>query len=173
MKAFKSLLVVFLLVVNGYAAASGYAIFVKIDGVTGESIDANHKGWSNAESFSYVIGQEPMHSGDARRGRAAEMGVEVVKPIDSVTPYLSDAVAKGKVVPKMTIEVCAGGEGGGCSLTCDLKHVRITSVTIKSENQSLPLETISLEFDEIRLRYTGYSQTGASTGSKEFNWTAH
>jgi type VI secretion system Hcp family effector len=174
MKAFKSLLALCLFLGCGYAAASGNAIFIKIEGVAGESLDANHKGWSNVESFSYGIGRDSAEAGGGlRRGGQVEMGLKVVKPIDRATPYLSEAVAKGKVIPRVLMEVCSGGQGGGCRLTYELKNVRVASVTIKSENQSLPLETVSLVFDEIRLRYIEYSKTGAPAGSKEFNWTMH
>ncbi len=173
MKVLKLLLFMFLLAANGYAAATGYSIFFKIEDVAGESAEAKHKGWSNAESFSYVIEQGSTQSSTARGRQGVDMHMEVVKPIDSITPYLSDAVAKGRVISRAMIEVCDGGQTGLCRLRYELKNVRITGVTIKSEDQTLPLEAVRLEFEDILLKYVGYSKTGAPTGSQEFNWTQH
>ncbi len=170
MKVSKFLLFMILLAANGYASASGYAIFAKIEGVAGESVEANHMGWSNVESFSYVLERNSAQASAAQRARVLDIHIEMVKPIDTVTPALSDAVAKGTAIPRVVIEVCTGGQAGVCRLRYELEKVRITGVTIKSENQSLPLEAVSLEFEKILLKYVGYSKTGAPTGSKEFNW---
>jgi type VI secretion system secreted protein Hcp len=139
------------------ASAASSAYFLKIDGIDGESTDANHAGqieinsWSFGVSNASTIGSA---TGGAGAGKAKFQDFHVTKRIDKATPLLALACAQGRRIPKATFVVARPGDGG----SVDYYRVTLTNVLCDSFSQQgdqsdLPTETVSLNFGKLTVEY--------------------
>ena len=95
------------------------ALFIKFDGVDGESKDKDHSKWTDLLSMSWGI-----HKAGAgatgqtrRRGVATVEDVVCTKELDKSSPKLAEAVLQGKVFPKVEIHNTATYGDGAVQLT--------------------------------------------------------
>ncbi len=89
------------------------AMYLKVDGVTGESNDSNHKNWSDVHSFAWGAEQpgNMVVGGGGGAGKVQFLDLSVQAFIDKGTPAILKFCASGKHVNKVEISVCkAGGE---------------------------------------------------------------
>lgn len=159
-----------LLVVNG---AVDY--FLKIEGVQGESSsDAKHKEWIDISSFSFGVSNPALNSGATRTNGIPKFAdVMVSKWIDKSTPILMESVCKGKVFPKVEIDVVSSELGTAIEkhMTYKLQDVLVSSFqtgrapgqggTSAGMTNEWPQESISLNFTKIEV---SYSTVDAATG---------
>jgi type VI secretion system secreted protein Hcp len=150
------------------------AAYIKFDGVDGEAQDRDHRSWSELISFS----QSQLVPTDAftsrATGRVVFEDIVITKELDKASPKLAEAVAKGKVFPTVVIHwarVVADGTAQ-TYYTYELKNVQVTSYSIGGSTQSdpVPTETLSLNFEEIKVTYTESSETGQAKGNVEYSW---
>jgi type VI secretion system secreted protein Hcp len=153
------------------------AIFIKFDGVDGESKDTNHSGWSDLMSFSQDISKS---AGGAtgqtrRRGTICIGDVVGVKAYDKSSPKLAEGICTGKVYATVTIEDTATYGGDRQTfLKYELTNVSITSLAVSASGSggedSVPTECFSLNFEEMQITYTQYASDGTSAGDTPFGW---
>lgn len=164
-----------LLLLFSLALPASAAVFVKFDGIDGESTDANHVGWSDVLSVSESI---RMPDGGAtgqsrRRGDVIFDDIVLKKELDKTSVKLREKLARGEVIPKVEIEIT--GTYGGARATYfkyELKNVQITSFDVNASGAdgSVPTEQMSLNFEEIKWTYTEFDDTGSSQGNVEATW---
>ncbi len=141
-----------------------FLAYLKLDGVDGESQDANHKDWIDVLSYSEgVSSAAPLTigsaTGGAGAGRAAFSDLTVLTPIDKATPILFQDSLSGQEIKYATLEVV---EPGGAYLDYKLTDVLISSVSDKgSAGDSLPQEQITLNFTKIEWDYTPLNADGS------------
>ena len=160
------------IVTSNYAMAG----FVKFDGVDGEATDTNHEKW--CELLAFEQGYSKPGGGSTgssrRRGAAIVEDVVLTKELDKASPKIAEACLKGKVFPKVEIELTRsfGDAGNGVYLRYELKNVQVTSYSIGSEdvNRIYPKEVMSLNFEEIKVTYTEYDDTGSKKGNVEYEY---
>jgi len=71
------------------------AMYVKFDGVDGESQDKDHQNWSDILAFSQGQGSPSAAVGSTRlRGDCTFEDVVILKQIDKASPKLAEAVCK-------------------------------------------------------------------------------
>jgi type VI secretion system secreted protein Hcp len=144
--------------------SSNFSAFLQIDGVPGESQDANHKDWIELLSYSHEMTQ-PVSStrssaGGAATGRTQHGDFIITKFVDKASPKLYDAVSTGKHFAKAKIEVCRSGGTQLKFLEITLEEIMISSVHINPGGQAnhdgdiLPTETVSLNYGKIEWVYT-------------------
>ena len=78
------------------------AAYIKFDGIDGESLDKDHKGWSDLASFGQALHQ-PGGSGTGatrRRGDVIMEDLTCSKELDKASPKIAEAVAKGEGFPQ-------------------------------------------------------------------------
>ncbi|MHB8867537.1 MAG: Hcp family type VI secretion system effector [Thermoleophilia bacterium] len=167
--------------------------FIKFDGIVGESSDAAHKDWSDLSTFDQALLAPSGPGGTGRRiGQVAFEDLIVAKALDKAGPKLQEAAAKGKVIPRVQIELTrpAGDSAGAVFYSYELKNVLVTSYNIGTTGQaevtpnglprvelggptvdsSWPVEEVSLAFEEIKVTYTEYGDQGQKMGNVEFTW---
>lgn len=164
----------FLLLVSLSLPANA-AIFVKIDGIEGESTDANHDKWIDVLSVSESISRpDSGATGQSRRrGSAVFDDIVIKKELDLSSVKLRERLAQGQVIPKVEIEIT--GTFGGSRATYfkyELKNVQITSFSVNASgsSDSRPAESFSLNFEEIKWTYTQYDSEGNKLGNVEATW---
>ncbi len=150
------------------------AVFAKFDGVDGESRDANHQNWIDVTSVSEGIHQP---GGGAtgqsrRRGNVVFDDVVIGKSLDKTSPKLREALAQGKVYPKVEIEITQKCEGLSVTyFRYELKNVLITSFSFNAgASEDRPVESLALNFEEITWTYTELDDTCSSRGNVEATW---
>ncbi|MHA2252229.1 MAG: Hcp family type VI secretion system effector [Candidatus Kariarchaeaceae archaeon] len=151
----------------------GTSIFLKIDGINGEALDKDHKDWIDVLSFSFggVSPQSGATGATRRRGSVVLSDFVIVKEIDKSSAKIFEKMTRGEVIPKVEIEVTASYTGSGRVpyLYYELKNVMVTSYTISAGGE-VPVETFTLNFEEVLYRYTEYDNAGASKGNVEASY---
>lgn len=152
------------------------AAYIKFDGVDGESEDKDHKKWSDLLSFSQSLHKPGGGATGAarRRGDVVLEDIQVTKQLDKSSPKIAEAVCKGKVFPKVEIEVTASITDSGrvTYYKYELKNVSVTSYSVSGGGQSedKPTEDLSLNFEEIKVTYTENDREGKKKGNIEYGW---
>ena len=174
------------LLVFSVAQPAAAAVFIKFDGIDGEvqgnAQDNKHKEWIEVLSLSARMDLNPMavSAGSAQpRADIAHDDFILTKTVDKASAKLAEAVCKGKVFPKVEIEMTStyggsegsGGYGGSRAtyLKYELKNVMVTSYSVSGSGNSgeLVKETIALNFEEVKVTYTENDSSGASKGNIE------
>jgi type VI secretion system secreted protein Hcp len=152
------------------------AAYIKFDGIDGEAQDKNHKNWSDLASFGQAIHQPGGASTGPtrRRGDVILDDITCSKEMDKASPKIAEAVCKGKVFPKVEIELTASYTDAGrvTYYRYELKNVLVTSYNVGGSGQSddVPMEDFSLNFEEVKVTYTENDNKGKSKGNVEYNW---
>ena len=152
------------------------AAYIKFDGIDGESVDKNHKKWSDLLSFGQAIHQPGGSSTGAakKRGNVILEDISCSKLLDKSSPKIAEAVCKGRTFKKVEIELSAQVSDSGRSTyyKYELKNVLVTSYNVSGAGQSddAPAEDFSLNFEEIKVTYTEYGKDGKKGGNVEYTW---
>lgn len=154
------------------ASGAGY---LKIGGIDGEARDRDHADWIDVDSFSWSVERPASDATDASRFRgAAGFGdLQISKPVDKSTPKLMEAISSGRVFPELEFDLTRGvGGGPHVYLQWELKNVQVTSYSLQGSTSAddPPMESVALNFEEIKVTYTEHDETGASKGNVEYTW---
>jgi type VI secretion system secreted protein Hcp len=152
------------------------AAYIKFDGVDGEATDDRHESWSNLQSVSFGIKVETTTGAAGSTSRAVAGEVKCVKVLDKSSPLLMRSLTLGEVIPILTIEFTRSTAAGDEPyLKYELKDVLISSYSIApggggSGEGEAPTETLSLNYEEIKVTYTERDEAGQSKGNVEYTW---
>jgi type VI secretion system secreted protein Hcp len=110
------------------SAQAAADIFLKIDGIAGESTDDKHKGEIDILSFGWEIGPK---TGDlvGRTAKVCAHDMSFVKIIDSASPLLISNAIVGTIAPKATLTLRKAGERQQEFMTIELVNVLVSSVS--------------------------------------------
>ncbi|MBT3285836.1 MAG: type VI secretion system tube protein Hcp [Victivallales bacterium] len=149
--------------------------YIKFEGLDGEALDKGHKGWSDIMSFSQALTKPGSGTGATRRrGDVILEDLMVVKEIDKATPKLAEAICKGRVFATVQIEVTASFTDAGrvTFYRVELKNAQVASYSFDGAVQAdeVPMETVCLNFEEIKVTYTECDTTGKTKGNIEYTW---
>lgn len=141
------------------SSKKGYAAYLLIDGITGQSASESHPGsdgWMVLNDWSYAAerANSTRTGGQINKGNAAVGDVVVRKMVDLSTPQIANSLFKGTVHGEARIEVCrTTGEGELVFLIISLTKVLVTHTSVAEtaidESSNLPVETVFLNFEEI------------------------
>ena len=161
-------------IISSTDGTAGGTMFIQITGIDGEATDDAHKDW--IEILSYSMGMADPEAGaigaTRRRGTVVLEDIVVVKELDKASPKLMEKCAKGEVIPSLVMDVCrAAGESSSTYYKYELENVMVTSFySSGSTEEGVPMETITLNYEEITVTYTETDSEGKSKGNVEFNW---
>src|SRR5262245_18522826 len=128
--------------------------FLMLDGVKGESVDAQHKGEIDVRSFSWGVSQSGTgHAGaGSGAGKADFQDLQIVKSVDKSTPLLKLACASGKHITKGRLTVRKAGENPLEYLIIDLENILVSSYTLSgvSGTSEIPGEQVTLNFAKMK-----------------------
>lgn len=150
------------------------AAYIKFDGVDGESQHKDHKGLSDLLSFSQMIHKPGAGGTGAARRRGSVMleDIQCSKLLDKSSPKLAESMCLGKVYPKVEIEctVSTTDAGQETYYRYELKNVLVSSYNVSGASQDKPMESFSLNFEEIKVTYTEMDSKGKKKGNVEYGW---
>lgn len=151
-------------------------IFCKIDGIAGESTDANHKGEMELMSFSHGVSQPRSATvstaGGGTAGRCNHTDMTITKSLDSASPVLNQTCCTGKHIASVVITLRrADGDKSVPYMVYKLSEVVISSVSVGGGSDSVPIETVTLNYAKIEWEYTKQDRKGgAGAGKTNGSW---
>ena len=138
-------------------------IFMRIDGITGESKDAHHKNWIDVHNFTWGASQPNTLTtgGGGGAGKVNFQDLKVTAAIDKAAPTILKHSAIGRHIPKLEISVCkAGGEQIEYS-RITLDDVMVTGVEFDgSKNNEVLWVTYSFQAVKIKTQYWEQTERG-------------
>jgi type VI secretion system secreted protein Hcp len=144
-------------------------IFLKINGIEGESQDASHKNEIEVLGFNWKVHQESsMHAGSGGgAGKATVDDLEFVHFVDRSSPNLMKYCLTGKHVPEALLTVRKAGGSPLEYLKLTLTDVIVTSVNPAGTNadEMRVKETVRLSFSKIKQEYAVQNAQGGSGGA--------
>lgn len=148
-------------------------MFLKIDGIKGESRDHAHEGEIDVLAWSWGMSQSgTMHR--ARGGGAGQVSVQdlfITKHIDKATPSLYLHCASGRHVPTATLTIrTAGGDELVETLVINLENLIVSDIQSSESTGELPVETMSLNFARVKMEYTPQDLDGSPMESVSMGW---
>lgn len=147
-------------------------VFLKFDGVSGESTDAKHKDWIVIDSYSWGL-SNPGSSRSLGVGRVSMQDFHFVAPAGMSSPLLMGGVASGKHFASATLSVRHhGADSGPDFMAYKLEDILISSYQTRSLDGSVPMDEVSLNFTKLGEAYTRFdSGTGAVLGVESATWS--
>jgi type VI secretion system secreted protein Hcp len=129
-------------------------VFLKIDGIKGESRDDRHKDEIVIESWSFGAKAETATGAGAgqRAGKTCLSEIVIVKPVDKASPQLLQATMTGQRINEATLAVRKAGEKPLDYLVIKLKEVLVTSVSQSGSGDGV-VEAVSLDFGTVEMSY--------------------
>lgn len=142
-------------------------MFLKLQGVTGESGDAEHKGEIEVVSWSWGMQTSTSAATGQAQGRTTVSELQVVKRVDQSTPTLMMYVRQNRLVPSAKLTVRKAGQTPLEYFTIEMERVRVTSIKTESEGTEL-VERVSLGFAKVLVAYTPQGAGGGRGGGTSF-----
>ena len=151
------------------------SLYLKLEGIDGESKDKDHKAWTDVKSVAFHIHKAGGGSTgqSRRRGVATVEDIVLTKEYDKGSPKIQEATLTGKIFAKVEIHNTATyGEARATFMKLELKNVHVTSHSFSGSGggDAIPTETFSLNFDEIKHTYIEYDSKGGKKGNVEMTW---
>ena len=145
------------------AAASDYLL--ELDGIKGESSDRKHKDTIEIESFSWGVSNSGVRSsgGGGGAGKVSFSDISVTKLVDKSSPLLFKRAATGQHIKKAVLFVRKSGGDQQEYMKITLSDLIVSSFKTapdKSSN-SVPLETVSMNFSKIEFSYSPQKADGS------------
>lgn len=144
-------------------------IFIKINGIDGESPDSAHKDEIEVLNWNWQIKQEStMHSGGGGgAGKAQVSDLEFEHFVDRASPNLMKYCLTGKHIPEAKLTVRKAGGNPLEYLKITMTDVLVTKVAPNgsSIDEVKVREKISLSFAKVKQEYTVQNQQGGSGGA--------
>ena len=149
-------------------------MFLKLDGIDGESSDDKHDKWIEVLSYSHGVSQPvsgASRTGGRTGGRADFNDFIVVKTIDNATPDLNIKCAKGEHIPKIEMELCLATGDKHTFMKYTLEDCIITSVVPGgSSGEIKPSEQVGFAYGKIKWEYTPIDHTGSPGSATDRTW---
>ncbi len=147
-------------------------IFLKLDGIAGESLDEKHKGEIEIESFSWGVSQTGTFGtgGGAGTGKAQFQDFHFNSAVSKASPNLFIKCATGAHLKQADLYVRKAGDK-----PVDYYHIKMTDVLISSYNSSgsngsVPQDAASLNFAKIEFSYTTQRADGTAGDKITTGW---
>ncbi|MBL8733425.1 MAG: type VI secretion system tube protein Hcp [Planctomycetes bacterium] len=151
-------------------------MFLKIDGVKGESTDSNHKDEIELMSYSHGVSQPTSAvastAGGGTSGRCNHTDLTVTKFLDVSSPVLNGLCCIGKHIDSVVLTLRrADGDKSIPYMVYKLKDVVISSVSVGGSSDQVPVETLTFNYSKIEWEYSKQARAkGGESGKTNGSW---
>jgi type VI secretion system secreted protein Hcp len=142
-------------------------MFLKLDGIKGESTDSKHKDEIDVLSWSWGMTQSgSTHiGGGGGSGKVNIQDISLTKRLDTASPTLSARCAQGEHIKEALLTVRKAGTDQQEYVKITLKDCLVSSLsTGASGGQDTLIENISLNFAEYKFEYWPQKKDGTLGG---------
>jgi type VI secretion system secreted protein Hcp len=153
------------------APAQGNAdYFLKVDGIAGESTDAQHPGEIELNSYAWSKNDIPglEQSGTTGSGGGGGAGkvqghdIFFTTNVSKASPQLMLATANGKHIKEAVLSVRKAGKTQQQFMVIKLTDVLVSSYRTTGQDQKLPADEFSLTFAKIEFSYIPQKADGSA-----------
>jgi len=147
-------------------------MFLKLDGVKGESLDHKHKEEIHIESFSWGMNQTGAHGtgGGGGAGKVHVHDISVTKFVDKSSPTLMLFCCNGKHIDNGLITVRKAGEKPLEYMKIKLNDILVSSVQHAGHGSDLLTENLTLNFAKFHFEYQVQEKDGTGKPGGEMGW---
>lgn len=149
-------------------------MYLKLDGIKGESQDSKHKDEIDVLSWSWGVQQSgTMHTGGGGgSGKASFSDMSITKYVDSASPNLIKVCSTGEHVKEALLVVRKAGKDQQEYLKYILTDCLISSVsTGGSGGEDRLTENISINFAKFKVEYRPQNKDGTLGGVLPFTYS--
>ncbi len=151
-------------------------MFLKIDGIDGESVDVKYAKWVDVLSFSWGItdaSKAPAQPGRLSPARkTAVSDFSIVKILDSSSPKLFEKCCEGGHIGELNFSLVRKGDQALEYFKLKLTDVLISSVMPAGTGGAVPMEQVSFSFASSMISAVddrGQTTSVASCGAASFD----
>src|SRR5437763_4269432 len=148
-------------------------MFLKLDGIKGESKDDKHKDEIHIESFSWGMNQTGTAGtgGGMGAGKVQVHDINITKFVEKSSADLMYACASGKHIPSGLITVRKAGEKPLDYLKIKLTDILVTSVVESGHGGGdMMTENLTLNFAQFNVDYQEQKADGSGTPAGSMGW---
>ena len=148
-------------------------MFLKLDGIPGESEDGKYKETIDVLAWSWGMSQSgTTHMGPGGgSGKASYQDLSVTHWFDKASPNLMLYLSKGSHIPAGQLVVRKAGDKPLDYIVVDFKDMIVTSVsTGGSGGEERLTENFTLNFAHVKLKYMQQKKDGSGVAGPEFAW---
>jgi type VI secretion system secreted protein Hcp len=147
-------------------------MFLKLDGIKGESGDHKHKGEIHIESFSWGLSQTGAHGsgGGGGAGKVSVHDISITKFVESSSAALMLSCAAGKHIPNGLITVRKAGDKPLEYLKIKLVDILISGVQLAGHGSEQITENVTLNFAKFHVEYQEQKADGSGQAAGEMGW---
>ncbi len=148
-------------------------MFLKLDGITGESRDSKHKDEIHIESFSWGASNSgsAAHGGGGGAGKVAMQDFHFVTPVSKASPLLFLACASGEHIRSGLLTVRRSGERQEEFLKVTMSDILISSWKQEgAAGDEVPMDQVSMNFAKIKIDYIEQAANGAAGETTSAGW---
>jgi len=137
-------------------------MFLKLDGIKGESQDDKHKDQIEILSFSWGMTNTPVAGGGGGTGKVSVHDISLVAKLSKASPQFLAACAGGTNIVSATLYV----RDSGATTNREYYQIKLENMQISSLKQTgatsssdRPTEEVAFNFSKITATYTGEDGT--------------
>ncbi len=149
-------------------------IFLKLEGIEGESEDSKHKNEMQIETVSWGVSNATSFSqgGGGGVGKAHHQDVHVTRKVDKASPKLFLACSSGEHIKSAVLTFRKAGKDQQEYLKVTLSDVMISSVSFQDHaaGGDLAHESITLAYSKIEKEYKPQKPDGTLGGAISAGW---
>jgi type VI secretion system secreted protein Hcp len=147
-------------------------VFLKLDGIPGESVDRAHKGAIEVSSFGWGVSQTgaPAGGGGGGAGKAVFDELYAVARTSKASPKLFLACASGQHVKSAVLTCRRSGVGAVDFLRIVLTDVVVSSYELEAEEGVGPSDRIGLGFSRVEVEYVPVDAAGKLQAPVKAGW---
>jgi type VI secretion system secreted protein Hcp len=149
-------------------------LFIKIEGIEGESVDLKHKGEIQLISFSWGMTQSGTTHSNTGGGsaRVSVQDLSFVHYVDKATPNIVKACCNGRHISSALLTVRkAGGTDPVEYVKIKMSDLIVSSVTTGiGPGEQRITETVTLNFAKFNYDYTPQNEKGLPAPAVSMGW---
>jgi type VI secretion system secreted protein Hcp len=147
-------------------------MFLKLEGIKGESKDNKHKDEIHIESFSWGMNQTGAHAtgGGGGAGKVSVHDISITKFTDKASAALMLYCANGKHLKEGLITVRKAGEKPLEYLKIKLTDILISGVQLAGHGGDILTENVTLNFAKFHVEYLEQKPDGSGAPAGEMGW---
>jgi len=150
------------------------AIFLKLDGVEGESRVDGFAKQIEIMSFSHNVAMQvtnDVSNTERTSGRAHVGEMSLTKFVDVATPALNLNCCSGKMMSEAVLTLCRNdNETVLPFIIYTMSNVLISHISVSGGSGGKPVETMSLNFSKIKWEITTQKMEGVKEGANASVW---
>jgi type VI secretion system secreted protein Hcp len=125
-------------------------------------------------SFSHGVAMQitgDLSNTERTSGKPNHQDLTITKYLDAASPVLNQSCCQGKGFPKVDIVIGRNDSGAVIELMrYTLKNVLISSISVGGGGGDKPVETVTLNYNDIAWTYTSQKATVGKNGVVEGTW---